>query len=586
MPAWPNDGMGKAWDMEGKEALKRLLEVARGEAPADLVLTGGQVTNVFTGEVAGATLALAGGRVAGLGDYQGREEVDVSGLTVCPGFIDGHLHVESTLLAPAELARVVSPHGSTALVCDPHEIANVMGLAGVEAMLNASEGLWVDFFFNAPSCVPATPLETSGAVLGAEDLVRLAGHARVPGLAEMMNFPGTVSGQDEVLDKILAFAGRPLDGHSPLLGGKALNAYLAAGPDSDHECTNLAEAREKLAKGMWVMIRQGTSAKNLADLLPLVNERTERRCMLVSDDRHPDDLARNGHLDATLRQAVALGLEPMIALRLVTLNPARRFGLGRRGAVAPGYAADLTLVKDLESFEPVMVFKEGRLVAKNGRCLMEAETDFPDAARRTMNPAPLGREAFTLPVRGSRVRVIELAEEQILTGQTLEEPPAANGFLAGDPGRDLALLAVVERHHSSGRVGHGLLRGLKLKAGALASSVAHDSHNLVAAGSDIDSMFTAARRVVEMGGGLAVARGKELLGELPLPLAGLMSDQGIGQVLAGLEGLNRAAARVCGHPSPFMPLSFTALAVIPELRLTDLGLVDVNSFRLVDLFAD
>ena len=273
--------------MEPKAELKHILAVARGESPADLVLTGGRVANVFTGELETASVALAGGRVAGLGDYRGREEMDISGLLVCPGFIDGHLHVESTLLAPAELARVVSPRGTTALVCDPHEIANVMGAPGVEAMLRASEGLWVDFFFNAPSCVPATHLETSGAVLGAHDLARLAKHPRVPGLAEMMNFPGTVAGQDDVLDKLLAFAGRPLDGHSPLLGGKAMNAYLAAGPDSDHECTRLDEAREKLAKGMWVMIRQGTSARNLADLLPLVNERTERRCMLVSDDRHP-----------------------------------------------------------------------------------------------------------------------------------------------------------------------------------------------------------------------------------------------------------------------------------------------------------
>ena len=572
--------------METRETLQHVLGVARGDVPADLILTGAKVANVFTGKLEQATVALAGGMIAGLGGYRGRKEMDVSGLVVCPGFIDGHLHVESTLLAPAELARAVSPRGSTALVCDPHEIANVMGAAGVEAMLRASEGLWVDFFFNAPSCVPATHLETSGAVLGASDLARLGGLPRVPGLAEMMNFPGTVSGQAEVLDKILAFAGRPLDGHAPLLGGKALNAYLAAGPDSDHECTNLAEAGEKLAKGMWVMIRQGTGAKNLADLLPLVNQVTERRCMLVSDDRHPDDLAENGHLDGTLRLAVKLGLDPMTALRLVTLNPARRFGLGRRGAVAPGYLADLTLVKDLKSFEPVKVFKEGRLVAAEGRCLLYAGAEFPEAARHTMNPAPFGPDDLTVAVGGGRVRVIELLEGQILTGQSLEEPPAAGGVLAGDPKRDLALLAVVERHKAGGGVGHGLLRGLGLKAGALASSVAHDSHNLVVAGSDPASMFTAARRVVEMGGGLSVARGNNVLGELALPLAGLMSDKGLGAVLEGLKGLGRAAARVCGHPAPFMPLSFTALAVIPSLRLTDFGLVDVNAFRQVDLFVD
>ena len=573
-------------EMGPKAGLKHVLAVARGDAPADLVLTGGRVANVFTGELERADVALAGGKIAGLGDYRGEEEVDASGLIVCPGFIDGHLHVESTLLAPAELARVVSPRGSTALVCDPHEIANVMGLAGVEAMLSASEGLWVDFFFNAPSCVPATRLEASGAALGAEGLVRLAAHPRVPGLAEMMNFPGTVNGQDDVLDKLLAFAGRPLDGHSPLLGGKALNAYLAAGPDSDHECTQLSEAREKLAKGMWVMIRQGTSAKNLADLLPLVNAVTERRCMLVSDDRHPDDLAQNGHLDVTLRGAVELGLDPFSALRMVSLNPARRFGLGRRGAVAPGYEADLALVKDLKRFEAARVFKGGRLVAADGECLMSAGAEFPEAARRTMNPAPLSPETFTAPVTGSRVRVIELTEGQILTGSGLVEPPVEDGVLAAAPERDLALLAVVERHKAGGGVGRGLLMGLKLKAGALASSVAHDSHNLVVAGVDRLSMFTAAQRVADLGGGLAVARGGEVLGELALPLAGLMSDQPIGEVLAGLEGLGRAVAKVCAHPAPFMPLSFTALAVIPKLRLTDLGLVDVDAFELVELFVD
>jgi adenine deaminase len=567
-----------------RQALAERLAVARGEAPADLVLAGGRVVNLFSGGVEELDVAVHQGRVVGLGAYQGLERLDLGGAYLAPGFIEGHLHVESTLLCPAQLARAVSPRGTTALVADPHEIANVMGLDGIEAMLQGSEGLPVTFYFNTPSCVPATHLEDAGAVLEAADLLQAARHPRVLGLAEVMNFPGLLYGDPGVLDKVMAFAGRPIDGHAPLLSGLGLNAYLTGGPQSDHECTQLAEAAEKLARGMWLMIRQGTSAQNLADLLPLVTAYSERRCLLVSDDRHPDTLAHDGHLDDLLRLAVAHGLGPLTALRLVTLNPARRFGLAGQGAVAPGYAADLVVLEDLKDFKVRQVFKAGRLVAERGQCLDACDTAFPPGAQGRLRCGPLSAETFRVAAGGAKARVIGLVPGQIITEHLIEDTPAQDGWLAADASRGLARLTVIERHQASGRVGHGLLKGLGLRGGALASSVAHDSHNLVVAGMDEESMLTAARRVAEMGGGLCAALGTQVLAELPLPLAGLMSDQPLDRVLYQLEYLRQGADVICTHPEPFMPLSFVCLPVIPQLKLTDRGLVDVDAFAPVELF--
>ncbi len=403
---------------EDPAALAEIVAVARGELPAELLLVGGRVVNVLAGRIEETAVALHRGVVAGLGERPARARLDLGGLYLCPGFIDGHLHVESTLLAPAELARAVCPHGTSAVVADPHEIANVMGAAGVRALLAGSAGLPVEFFFMAPSCVPAPPGDRRGS-LDAAELKGLLASPRVLGLGEVMNFPGLLARDPVLLAKLAAFAGRPIDGHAPLLGGQGLDAYLAAGPESDHECTNRAEAAEKLAKGLWLMIREGTSAKNLAELLPLVTAYSERRCLLVSDDRHPDDLAREGHLDHLLSLAVGRGLDPILALRLVTLNPARRFGLARRGAIAPGWRADLVAVRDLRNFGVELVFQAGRLVARAGRCLDPCRGDFPPEARRTLHPGPLAAGRFALPVGGRRARAIELIPGQILTRTAL-----------------------------------------------------------------------------------------------------------------------------------------------------------------------
>ncbi len=570
--------------MERDQGLATRIRAARGEIPAEVVLSGGRVVNLFDGGIEEVDLAVCDGVIVGLGSYRGKRRVDVGGRYLVPAFIEGHLHVESTLLTPAQLAAAVCPRGTGTVVADPHEIAGVMGAAGVKAMLEGSRGLPVDFFFNLPSCVPATHLETAGGALAGGELEEMLSWPRVLGLAEMMNYPGVLAADPGVLDKLRAARGRVMDGHAPLLAGKDLNAYILAGPDSDHECVGKEEAARKLARGMWIMIRQGTSAHNLDELLPLVNPLTERRCLLVSDDRHPDDLARRGHLDDLLRRAVARGLDALTALRLVTLNPARRFGLADRGALAPGRRADLVVLEDLRRFRVLQVFHAGRLVAREGRVLNPPPAGFDPAARRTMNTPELGPEMLETPAAGPRARIIELVPGQLLTGQAVEEAPRRQGRLAADPGRDLARLWVIERHRASGRVGRGLLRGLGLRCGALAGSVAHDSHNLVVAGVDTASALTAARRVVEMGGGLCLARGERVLAQLPLPLAGLMSDRDLDTVLARLQELRRAAARVCTHPQPFMALSFVALPVIPHLRLTDLGLVDVDRFQLVELF--
>jgi adenine deaminase len=566
--------------------LETRLRAARGEEPAELVLAGGKVVNLFDGRVEETSVAVSGGVVVGLGDYQGREVVDLAGAYLAPGLIDGHLHVESSLLTPARLAQAAAPRGTAAIVADPHEIANVLGLAGIRAMLDNSRNLPVSFYFMAPSCVPATGLETAGASLGAAELTRAGRWRRVLGLGEMMNFPGAVNGDPAVLAKLAAFGRRPVDGHAPRLSGRELNAYLAAGPASDHECTTAAEAAEKLARGMWVLIRQGTAARNLDDLLAVVNPLTERRCCLVCDDLHPDGLVDEGHLDALLRRAVAGGLDPVTALRMVTLNPARRFGLARRGAVAPGWAADLVVLEDLREFRALAVYHAGRLVAREGSPVEASAPAFPDAGRDTVHLPPLDGSSFAVEAAGPRARVIGLVPGQVLTRHLVEETPSRRGRLAADPERDLARLNVIERHGKGGGLGHGLVRGLGLARGAIAGSVAHDSHNLVVAAADVASALTAVRRLAELGGGLVAAAGERVLAELPLPVAGLMCEREAGEVARDLRRLNRGAAELCSLPEPFMALSFLCLPVIPALKLTDRGLVDVERFRPVGLFVD
>lgn len=562
---------------------------AAADARAECLLRGGRVLNVFTGELETTNVLVGGGLVLGVGPgYREAPHVyEVDGTVVLPGFIDGHFHIESSLLTPARLAEVVVPHGTTTIVADPHEIANVLGLEGVRWMLEASAGLPLDCFFMAPSCVPASPLETSGAELGPCDVATMLGWDRVLGLAEVMDFGGVMAGRPELMEKIHAAhrRDRPVDGHAPLLSGRDLDRYLSAGIESDHECVGLEEAREKLKRGMRIMIREGSHARNLRDLAPLVSEVSARRCLLVSDDRDARDLARRGHVDHLLRLAVANGLSALWAVQMATVNPAEYFGLRRLGAVAPGYRADLVVVDNLTDFQCALAFKDGHLVARRGELVTELGP--APSLRAAMNVGVLSPSAFRIPARPGRIRVIGLLPDQLETRALLVDAPVRGDEVVADPGRDLAKLVVIERHHGTGRIGRGLVNGLGLKRGALASTVAHDSHNVIAAGVDDDDLRAAVARVTEQAGGLAVAAGGTVAAALPLPVAGLMSDQPWRETVRALECLEQHARELgVWIANPFGALSFLALSVVPSLRVTDQGLVDVDRGALVPLFVD
>jgi adenine deaminase len=556
------------------------LAVARGDAAPDLVISGARVFSVFTREWLELDVAVSGGVIAGLGTYEGGSRVDAGGAWLVPGFIDAHVHIESSKLVPAEFARAVVPHGTTAVVTDPHEVGNVLGLAGVEWMLDASEDLPLDVFVMAPSCVPASHFESPGFALGPADMEAILRHPRALGVAEMMNFPGVIAGDPDVLARIVA---SHVDGHAPGVTGSALNAYIAAGVRSDHEATTYEEALEKRRRGMWVLIREASNAHNLRDLLPLVRDYGPQHCAFCTDDREPDLLYREGHIDQMCRIAVAEGVSAEDALLMATLHPARAHGLLDRGAVAPGLRADLVLLEDLEEFRPLRVWKDGRLVAADGRASAFSAPPIPDTVRATMHCASLADDALVIPA-SERVRVIEIVPGQLITLAREESPTVDAGQVVADPSRDVAKIAVVERHHETGRVGLGLVRGFGLQAGAFASTVAHDAHNVVVVGVDDASMAACIARLQEIGGGIAVARDGAVRGELPLPVAGLLSDAPVEEVVAGLEALQDVLRdQGVRDAAPFMTLSFLALSVIPALKITDRGLVDVERFELVPL---
>jgi adenine deaminase len=570
--------------------LAHRLAVARGDEPADLVLAGGRVLSVFTGELLDVDVAVAGEHVAGLlphGTYRGRATFDAAGLILLPGFIDGHMHVESTKLMVDEFARAALPHGTTTVVMDPHEIANVFGLDGVRAILRAADGVPLDYYVNVSSCVPASPFESNGAVVTAEDIAAfLAEEPRALGVAEMMDFPGVVSGSDEAIAKIEAAhraGGRHIDGHAPGLSGAGLNAYLAAGVRSDHECTTYEEALEKRRLGMWIMIREGSAARNLEALLPVVLEFGPANCMLCTDDREPNELLREGHVNAVVRRAVELGCPAEDAVAMGTLFAARFHRLHEHGAVAPGYVADVVAVPDLVSFEPAAVWKRGRLAAEHGRPVAVPRVTAPGWMRDTVRIDPPGPEDFAVRA-GGRVRVIGVEAGTLVTRALTADPPSVDGLAVADPASDLAKIAVIERHRRTGRRSVGFVRGFGLRRGALASTQAHDAHNVVVVGVDDRDMAAAVARLIEVGGGQVAVADGQVAADVPCPIGGLLSDRPAEEVAAAVERMEDAARSLgCSLPAPFMAMSFLALSVIPELKITDRGLVDTIRFELVPL---
>jgi adenine deaminase len=559
-----------------------LLAVARGDAEPDLVVEGARVFSAFTREWLDGDVAVSGGRIAGIGRYDGGERIDGSGRFLVPGLIDAHVHIESSKLLPSEFARVVVARGTTAVVSDPHEVANVLGADGAHWMLDASRGLPLRVFVMAPSCVPASALESPRGPLGPGDMAGLLRRRRAIGVAEVMDFPSVIAGDPDVLAKVALHP--HVDGHAPGVTGPALDAYAAAGIRSDHESTTWEEALEKRRRGIWVLLREASNARNLTALLELVRRHGPEFCAFCTDDREPDMLLREGHIDAMCRQAVAAGIPAEDVLLMATVHPARCHGLDELGAIAPGYHADLVLLDDLESFRASVVIAGGAVAARDGVALPFAAPAVPDAVRDTVRAAALPPDAFDLGPGGERVRVIEIVRGQLITRAVEETPPLLDGRIVCDPERDLAKLAVVERHHATGRIGVGLVRGFGLRSGAFASTVAHDAHNIVVAGVDDASMAACVARLVALGGGIAVADAGEVRGDLALPVAGLLAEDPAEAVVERLDALV-ALLRAQGveGDAPFMTLSFLALSVIPELKLTDRGLVDVVAARVVPL---
>ena len=538
----------------------------------------GRVLSVFTREWLEVDIAVADGWIAGLGEYDGREIVDASGRFVVPGFIDAHMHLESTKLLPDEFARLVLPLGTTAVVLDPHELANVLGTDGVHWLLDACDGLPLDFYFMASSSIPASEFESPRRPLLAGDLESLLRRRRVLGLAEMMNFPGVINADPRELEKLELATGVHVDGHAPGVLGRSLNAYVAAGIRSDHEALTPEEGRERLRSGMWLLIREASMARNLHALLPLVQELGTNRIAFCTDDRDPEDIAENGHINGMVREAVAAGVAPEDAIVLATINPATWHRLWHLGAIAPGYQADLLLLDDLERFEPELTLKSGRLVDEIPEPLV------PEWVKHSVRNKPVTAADFGVPWSGGKARVIGLVPDQVVTELLTEEPATAGGAAVADPERDLAKIAVIERHLGTGRIGLGFVRGSGLQRGALASTVAHDAHNIVVVGMDDKDMTRAVQRLGELGGGIVVVDSGDISAELPLPVAGLLADAPLADVIRLSLACNDAA-RALGWSgaTPFLTLAFLALSVIPSLKITDRGLVDVDRFEIVPL---
>lgn len=580
--------------MKTCKLLREQVAAATGSKKAELVLKNAQIVNVFTQSVETGDIAIEGGYIVGIGNYEGITEKDLGGAYVCPGFLDGHIHIESSMTSPGEFERAVVPHGTIAVITDPHEIANVAGTAGIRFMMQSAQKLDLDVYFMLPSCVPATDLDESGAELLARDLEPFYADEKVLGLAEMMNAFGVTHGDKGCFEKLVQARSlkKAIDGHAPALSGKELNAYVTAGIRSDHECSDFEEAKEKFARGQWIMIRQGTAAKNLKALMGMFEDPYYQRCLLVTDDKHPGDLIRIGHIDAIIREAVSMGADPIRAIRMGTLNAAAYFGLHDMGAVAPGYKADLAVFDDLRTLNVKQVYKGGKLVAEDGKMLHQKEkiTDWSDEIKErvfhSFHRDPITVEELQLKkTTGTHQRVIDMVAHELITRERIEEWKELPGMAPGvDISRDIVKLAAIERHKNTGHVGLGFLGKYGLKRGAVATSIGHDSHNLVIAGVTDEDMVLAGNRVIENGGGLAIALAGKVLADLPLPIGGLMADEPVEVVDEKLEHMKKLSVElgISEDIDAFMTLAFISLPVIPKLRLNTYGVIDVEKHQVVE----
>jgi len=568
-----------------KVRIKNRIDVASGRVKADLVLKNARIVSVFTEEILEGDVAIVGGEIAGIGQYEGVEEIDLEGRYVAPGLIDGHVHIESSMVTPAQFAKTILPRGTTAIIADPHEIANVCGLEGIQYILDNSEVLPLDVFVMLPSCVPSTSFENAGAKLLADDLETFMNHPRVLGLGEMMDYPAVESASPEAIDKLAVADGKLIDGHGPVIKDKGLNAYVAGGIRTEHECTTVEEMIDRLRLGLYIQIREGSAARNLAELVAGVNKDNVRRIFFCTDDRHPGDILVEGHIDNNVRLAISRGLAPITAIKMATLNAAEAYRLYNRGAVAPGYLADLIVFDDLKAFNIEMVFKGGRLVAEHGKALFEVSEIASEAVVNTVNFKPVTADDLRIAMSSDFARVIRLLPHSLVTESAVRKVVTEYGYFKYDDRLDILKLLVIERHHATGNIGKGLVEGFGLKNGAIATTIAHDSHNLIVIGDTNENLLAAIEEIQRIGGGIAMVKAGEVVASMPLPIGGLMSDEPIELVDQKLKdllevGYSLGVKRVY---DPVMTLAFLALPVIPEIKLTDVGLFDVNKFEFVSL---
>ena len=570
-----------------RNQLERRISVASGREPADTVIKNGKIVDVFNGEIMEGDIAIVDGYFAGIGEYSGKNIIDAKGCYISPAFIDGHVHIESSTVTAREFAKVLLLHGVTTIIADPHEIANVSGVTGIQYMLNSTENLPFDFYFMLPSCVPATAFEHSGATLTSEDLKPFYQHPRVLGLAEVMNYPAVVNAEQDMIGKIsdAKHLGKKIDGHAAGLKANDLNVYMSAGIRTDHESTTIDEARDRLRRGMYLMIREGTVAKDLNQLIPVVNERNARRCLFVTDDKHLDDLVHEGSIDHNVRLAIASGLSPLTAIQMASINAAECFGLEDKGAIAPGYRADFIFFDNLDTIQITDVYKDGRAVVKNGLLISElgnADPSISASIRESVRFHELEEDSFQILLKEEKANIIEIIPNSLVTIHQIEEVDTCElGLFRPSKKKDQLKLAVIERHHMTGAIGLGIVKGLGLKSGAIATTIAHDSHNLIIAGTNNYDMVFAANAIKDMQGGMVVVNQGEVIASLELSIAGLMSDRPYQEVYSKLNEINLALGTLGAndHFNPFLTLSFLSLPVIPELKLTDQGLFQVSTFK-------